>query len=608
MFLKQSSQWLKLLLLFLLVGVWVWPETAVPPTYASNAQQSAIDSRFGAVESFWAPGEAAELGVGWERILFYWNEIQPGGPDDWNTLHVHEEWLAEASAHGRTVVGLLKNTPNWATDGSFAAGVPRGLYLPVDDPGNLWANYARRVASYYSVRGVHNWIIWNEPDIAPDVYGHEFSGSMEDYYQLLKVAYTVIKQVDPNATIHLGGMTYWHDPTWLGRFLQMVAADPDAAANNYYFDVISLHIYFRPETIPTIVGNAFAVQQQAGIPLKAVWINETNARPSSDPEWPVEVQAFQIDLEQQAWYIVQAYALGFYSGAGRIAVYKLIDINISPGEESWGLIRPYDFSKRPAFYAYQNTIKYLAGFTYPIQREQGGNYTIVRFDRPQGVTRVLWARTASSVTLNVPALAESGVMVDPITGVETPVTPTGGSYSISLSGARCAGECYMGGAPVFLVEEGAGGGGSTTPPVVSSSDTPTPAPEGETEAEEPTAAATAVPTIDATATPTNTPAPTETPFPTATNMLPQPLPSNTPTVTYTAVPPTEISTDSPPATEVAAVPTPTEAAEGVAADDGAIGVEETAVSNESNSGLGIWLLGGVGLGALLLAFARLRRR
>ncbi|WP_420631369.1 hypothetical protein [Candidatus Leptofilum sp.] len=597
-----------MLLLFLLVGVWVWPETAVPPTYASNAQQSAIDSRFGAVESFWAPGEAAELGVGWERILFYWNEIQPGGPDDWNTLHVHEEWLAEASAHGRTVVGLLKNTPNWATDGSFAAGVPRGLYLPVDDPGNLWANYARRVASYYSVRGVHNWIIWNEPDIAPDVYGHEFSGSMEDYYQLLKVAYTVIKQVDPNATIHLGGMTYWHDPTWLGRFLQMVAADPDAAANNYYFDVISLHIYFRPETIPTIVGNAFAVQQQAGIPLKAVWINETNARPSSDPEWPVEVQAFQIDLEQQAWYIVQAYALGFYSGAGRIAVYKLIDINISPGEESWGLIRPYDFSKRPAFYAYQNTIKYLAGFTYPIQREQGGNYTIVRFDRPQGVTRVLWARTASSVTLNVPALAESGVMVDPITGVETPVTPTGGSYSISLSGARCAGECYMGGAPVFLVEEGAGGGGSTTPPVVSSSDTPTPAPEGETEAEEPTAAATAVPTIDATATPTNTPAPTETPFPTATNMLPQPLPSNTPTVTYTAVPPTEISTDSPPATEVAAVPTPTEAAEGVAADDGAIGVEETAVSNESNSGLGIWLLGGVGLGALLLAFARLRRR
>ena len=609
MLVRNSKHGLKLLLLFLLVGVGVWSETAVSPAAASPNQQSARDPRFGAVESFWAPGEAAELGVGWERILFYWNEIQPNGPNDWNTLHVHEEWLAEATAQGRTVVGLLKNTPNWATDGEFASGVPRGLYLPVDDPGNLWANYARRVASYYNAHGVHNWIIWNEPDIAPDVYGHEFSGSMADYYQLLKVAYIAIKQVDPNAKIHLGGMTYWHDPTWLGRFMQMVAADPDAAANNYYFDVISLHIYFRPETIPQIVGNAFAVQQQAGIPLKAVWINETNARPSTDPEWPVQVQAFDIDLEQQAWYIVQANALGFYSGAGRIAVYKLIDINISPGDESWGLIRPYDFSKRPAFYAYQNTIKYLAGFTYPVQREQAGNYTMVRFNRPQGVTRVLWARTASSVTLNVPALAESGVLVDPITGTETPITPTGGSYSVSLAGARCAGECYMGGAPVFLVEEGVSSeGGSSAPPVVSAANTPTPGASGETNTEGGTSESGAEATVAGTAVPTDTPAPTETPYPTATNMMPQPLPSKTPTVTNTAVPPTEIPTETPAetpaATEVAAVPTATEAVENAAAaDEGAL------VEGEATSGnLSLWLLGGAGLVALLVAGVWLRSR
>ncbi|MCB8927501.1 MAG: hypothetical protein H6652_17955 [Ardenticatenaceae bacterium] len=601
---RNSKHGLKLLLLFLLIVVGVWSETAVPPAAASDAQQSARDPRFGAVESFWAPGEAAELGVGWERILFYWNEIQPNGPNDWNTLHVHEEWLAEATAQGRTVVGLLKNTPNWATDGEFASGVPRGLYLPVDDPGNLWANYARRVASYYSAHGVHNWIIWNEPDIAPDVYGHEFSGSMADYYQLLKVAYIAIKQVDPNAKIHLGGMTYWHDPTWLGRFMQMVAADPDAAANNYYFDVISLHIYFRPETIPQIVGNAFAVQQQAGIPLKAVWINETNARPSTDPEWPVQVQAFDIDLEQQAWYIVQANALGFYSGAGRIAVYKLIDINISPGDESWGLIRPYDFSKRPAFYAYQNTIKYLAGFTYPVQREQAGNYTMVRFNRPQGVTRVLWARTASSVTLNVPALAESGVLVDPITGTETPITPTGGSYSVSLAGARCAGECYMGGAPVFLVEEGVSSeGGSSAPPVVSAANTPTPGASGETNTEGDTSESGVEATAAGTAVPTDTPAPTETPYPTATNMMPQPLPSKTPTVTSTAVPPTEVPTETPAATEVAAVPTATVAVENAAADEGAL------VEGETTSGnLSLWLLGGAGLVALLVAGLWLRSR
>ena len=588
MLLKNVASWLKLLILFLVVSVWVWPETAVSPISA----QSAIDTRFGAVESFWAPGEAAELGVGWERILFYWNEIQPNGPDDWNTLHVHEEWLAEASAQGRTVVGLLKNTPNWATDGEFASGVPRGLYLPVDDPGNLWANYARRVASYYSARGVHNWIVWNEPDIAPDVYGHEFSGSMADYYQLLKVAYIAIKQVDPNAKVHLGGMTYWHDPTWLGRFLQMVAADPDAADNNYYFDIISLHIYFRPETIPQIVGNAFAAQQQVGIPLKAVWINETNARPSSDPEWPVTVQSFELDLEQQAWYIVQAYALGFYSGAGRIAVYKLIDINIAPGDESWGLIRPYDFSKRPAFYAYKNTIKYLSGFTYPVQREQGNSYTIVTFTRPQGTTRVLWARNPGNVTLNVPALAEAAVLVDPITGAETAITPTGGSYEIALTGARCAGECYMGGAPVFLVEGGVSGDTEpSAPPAVAPAD---PSDSG------PTDNGTAVPT----ATQSPTAGPTETPYPTATNMIPRPKDTATPTVTNTAVPPTE----TPAATEVAAVPTATqESTDSAAGDEGAI-LGETAVPEPSSPNLSGWLLGGAGGIALLLAFVWWRRR
>ncbi|VAW32814.1 hypothetical protein MNBD_CHLOROFLEXI01-1330, partial [hydrothermal vent metagenome] len=142
MLLKNVIHWFKLLVLFLVIMGVVWPKTAVSTATA----QSAIDPRFGAVESFWAPNEATQLGVGWERILFYWNEIQPSGPNDWNTLHVPEEWLNEANAQGRQVVGLLKNTPNWATEGDFASGVPNGLYLPVDDPANLWANYVRRVA------------------------------------------------------------------------------------------------------------------------------------------------------------------------------------------------------------------------------------------------------------------------------------------------------------------------------------------------------------------------------------------------------------------------------------------------------------------------------
>ena len=57
------------------------------------------------------------------------------------------------------------------------------------------------------------------------------------------------------------------------------------------------------------------------------------------------------------------------------------------------------------------------------------------------------------------------------------------------------------------------------------------------------------------------------------------------------------------------VPTATELVDATAGVEGAIAaVEETAVTDESAAGLGIWVLGGAGLGALLLAFAWLRRR
>lgn len=545
--------------------------TILIPSPQNNAlAQAAPDPRFGAIESFWAPNEAAELNVGWERILFYWNEIQPGGPGDWNTLHVLEEWLTGANANGRTILGLLKNTPTWATDGEPFAGVPRGLYLPVDDPNNLWATYTRQVASYYGPRGVHHWIIWNEPDIASEVYGHEFSGTVEDYYQLVKVAYQSIKQADPTATIHLAGLTYWHDPGYLRRFLQVATADPDATANNYYFDVVSLHIYFRSETIASIVGATWGTLGEFGL-SKPVWINETNASPNLDPQWPVTRPQFQVDLDQQAWYLIQAFALGFSSGASRIGVYKLIDIQLPAGGESFGILRP-DFSKRPGFFAYQTLIDYLSGFIQARKETQAGYYNVT-FTRPEGTTRVLWARGAAAVSVQVPAAASAAMVVSAL-GEPYQVAARDGQYTLFLEGARCSGECIIGGPPIFLVEGGelpAGGLPTVTPGAIIPTVTNTP---------DPAAVITATATL--TITPTVTPSRTPTPKPTAT---PTARPTETATATHTPLP----TATAPPAVPTATPrpePTPT-----------------------GQRPVGLWFIGaGIGLGVLLWLYSARRVR
>jgi hypothetical protein len=360
---------------------------------------------------------------------------------------------------------------------------------------------------------------------------------MQDYYQLVKVAYKSIKAVDPEAMIHLGGMTYWHDPGYLRDFLQVVLADPESAENDYFFDVITLHIYFRPESVTQIVGNAFNAQVEAGVnPPKEVWVNETNARPSMDPEWPVEVIRFHIDLDQQAWYMVQATALSFASGASHVGVYKLVDVNISPGEESWGLIRPYDFSKRPAFYAFKATIKYLSGFEFPVRRQQFDDYFVVNFKKPDSVTRVLWARHETPVTVKIPAMTETAVLADHL-GNETIIEPKDGYYILDLAGTVCYEECLMGGPPVFLMEEGIGEQRIPDAPASIGNPTITPTPaESPTPTHTATPLATATPTATATAVPTDTPEPsptptmTNTPAPTATFM-----PSSTPVATEVAL-------------------------------------------------------------------------
>ena len=422
------------------------------------AQDADADTNgFGVVEGFWRPEDACEIGAGWERIIFSWAQHQPTGPEDWHTLNVDDRWLEAARACNREVVAVLKDTPQWATDGLAGAGVPRGLDLPIDDPGNVWANFVRRAAAYYAERGVRRFIIWNEPDITRDTYGYEFEGSLEDYARLLKVAALAAREGNPDARIHIAGTTYWHDVNegrrlYLDRLLELLQADSDAAANGYYFDAVTLHIYFRTETVYQIVDETRRLLDGYGLADKSIWLDETNASPNLDPQWPVTRPRWQITLDQQAAYLVQAAALGLAAGADHIGVYKFFDWTLPPGDEAFGLIR-VDGSRRPAFAAWAMVGQQLNGIT-SAQVAQTARTFAVRLERDDGQSLIVaWSRGTSATVLRVAATGSQSHLFDQYGNMMT-LRPVDGSYTLSLPGALChpVDGCPVGGYVSVLVQ------------------------------------------------------------------------------------------------------------------------------------------------------------
>ncbi len=498
----MRGRWLAALLLVLLYGLRPAWGRAAPP-----------DPRFGAVEAFFAPFDADEAGVAWERVLFYWREIQPE-PDVWREDYFPPEILQREASAGREIVGLLINPPGWANGYRGDQAPPEGLYLPLDDPKNHWAQFVSRIVLQY--RGViQHWVLWNEPDVWDSShFGYTWAGTLEEFVQLTRVGYLAAKRADPDCMVHLAGLTYWWDVEYgrrpfFERFLEEVAKDPNAAAHGFYFDVASLHIYFKPRTIPEIVAKTRAAMRRYGLD-KPIWLDETNAPPFDDPQHPIGHPRFRVALSEQKAFLVQAFALALASGVERVAVYKMSDRpSIEPWEEPFGMVR-LDGSRRPVYDAFRVAVAFMAG-TERARWEDSGSFAVVLLDQGPKTTRILWNWTSEPVVARVPAAAPHGVIVSP-NGEATESVATGGFYSISLPPAVCgAPRCDIGGMPVGLVEDApASRVGALIPP------TPTLAPS-------PAFTSTPRPSVAATATrePSPTPVPPAPTRPTLTSVAPR---------------------------------------------------------------------------------------
>lgn len=510
-FFGRPSRWSLMMLLCIMLLSLSFGAELPSLSYAQGSLPSAPpgkDSRFGIVEAYKHPAEATSAGVGWARLHFSWPGLQKQGPGELDQFYLDptvDDLINRELNAGRQLVGLLIETPAWAGGGS-PRDVPNGLYLPYNDPGNLWGQFVAKIVGQYQGK-IDHWIMWNEPDICHNRQNTQsWHGTAQDYAQLLKVGYQAAKSANPNAKVIHAATTYWWDSQNCGRsdsylslVLQTLRQDPAAAANNGFFDIVALNLYYDPEQIHQILTEYRQLLSQYGF-SNTIWLTETNTPPTNDaghsrPQVCFEAgRCFHVTLENQSFFLVQAWSMALAAGAQRVESYKMSDDPQSPPDGPYGIIR-HNTSLRPAFYTYRNIVTYLGGFQSATLTKNGDVRQVVMPRGSKGTTTVVWNMGSQVQTVQVPATSNQALLVDPF-GPLTTIRPVNGQYTLRLPVSPQRPYGKIGGRPLMIVE-GAGADvllervtlpsipsvnvndivtASSSPPPVTSSPTPPPAP------------------------------------------------------------------------------------------------------------------------------------
>jgi len=467
-------------------------DTLLPPV-------TDTDGRAGACYTFY-PGPqgqdryylplAVDAGARWDRFDFSWPRLEPAD-NVWN-FAPHDALVADLRNAGiENIVGILQMTPDWAAtqcapgrnltvqqqSGDWYPPAPRPFLVPLNDErahllasptwdtvesrtppqglyrdwtvgdfnGNQWAEFVYTVVSRYKQQ-VKHWEMWNEAE-----WNVFWCGTDQDYAQLLKVGYRATKAACPECTVLFAGLHYWADPTFFERVLDILNDDPAAPANNYFFDVLSVHFYSRSSAAYTLV-NHLRERMQHYVPDRPVWLTETGVPVWGDPQAYNPKYDFSATQDEAAAYLMQSYANAIAAGVERYFFFRTNDVDMG---EYFGLMRN-DRSLRPAYSAYQVATTYLISPTATSRVVAGSNVRVTLWDTPHGKVSVLWNTGPTPSTYTLAAASPQITLVNRW-GITQTRTSTDGAYTFTLPGATAnlvsnPDDYIIGGDPLIVIE------------------------------------------------------------------------------------------------------------------------------------------------------------
>ncbi|MFQ5856854.1 MAG: hypothetical protein ACE5LU_14670, partial [Anaerolineae bacterium] len=520
-------------ILVVLLGGLVASFAVVPPAIAQPEMNDRLGICHVNLMALEATGEmlderyqrAVGAGAGWARYEIRWDQIESSAGFDYSR---QDSIVRRDIANGLKIDAIFNATPASYATGGFAwvpgprvgqrtftraqlAGLaattstPANLYEPIFadgtdtpapnkaiNPNNYWARFVRKTVERYMPggtlakdegwpegAGIRVWEIWNEPDRP------FWTGTVEEYYRLLKVAYLVIQSTDSEATVMLAGLAHWPDPSWppsqdwFPRFLSTVTTDSQPEmrdTNNQYFDAAAWHWYSNPRHLYEKTIEMRSLMAQYGITNKAIWVNESGV-PIWDeypgPTWDPD-SFLRATIEEQAAWVIQGFADGFAADVERIFFFQLYD-DCGNGPDAWdafGLIRNQRGTigekacaehptqpgvPRPAYTAYQVAAEVFRDVqpTWRHHDYASGLGRVALFRPPDERVLVFWNWSFEDKTFKIIATGNSGELID-VTGTRRPVISVGAGYSVNLPAATNdnwdqAG-AMIGGKPYILVE------------------------------------------------------------------------------------------------------------------------------------------------------------
>ena len=281
-------------------------------------------------------------GVKWVRIGADWRSFQPDSKDAWNQQLLSKFDLIVNALHENGIQMLfgLGYSPKWAS--THPEEDKYYFYAPADM--DAWENYITFLTNRYRGK-ITAWEIWNEPD-----YTSFWKSSVEEYYELLKSAYTVVKRTDPNNQVLIGGLTFAHDVdennsfvaenSWFDRLLTM--------GGGAYFDIHNYHAYVDSRRMEQKYNCLMEViNSHPAEKTKKIWVTETGASSymGADKE---------NDEASKAEFLEQTYALHKrYDNIERVFIYTFTNpTNNTAKENNFGLATA-DGQPLDAYYHFQ---------------------------------------------------------------------------------------------------------------------------------------------------------------------------------------------------------------------------------------------------------------